>query len=194
MKRTLGVSVALLLSTPFVATALTIHLENGVPLSDVDELISGISSINIATSSSGGMVAPGGAAVSGDADASAYVRTIMNSGTKGTVTKTEIRTESNGVVHVERQEKITAGNGKGEIHIVADEEKPAGGIQVLSDLDGLGQRSGFSALLNGIFAPASPSVEEPKEEKQFESIFEKHKSTFFSSLWLRAWTFLGFSD
>lgn len=98
MKKIAGTCTALALSMPLFAAALT-------TATDVD------------VSSGGGTAVSGSAMVTGNSDASADVRTIMRSDDRGTTYRTEIRTESDGVVRTQSEERTIPAGEPAEMRI-----------------------------------------------------------------------------
>ncbi|PIR83991.1 hypothetical protein COU18_01115 [Candidatus Kaiserbacteria bacterium CG10_big_fil_rev_8_21_14_0_10_51_14] len=179
-----------ILSMPLFAAALEMDLENNFPFSGLDTFISGVVSNTIATSSSGGIVAPG-AAVSGDASASAQVRTIMHSGSGGTFYKTEIRTESDDVVHTETIQKALP-IGRSEIHFATSSTDVNVRVQMVTESDFRETTSGLPSLFKKSVPKKNTQVLWGNENLQFESDFSGTQANVFSSFWLRARTFFGF--
>ena len=100
MRKALSVCAALALSLPLAVAAQSAGFEGGFPFSGFDSFISRvIGSVNIASSSSGGIVVSGGAATSGDSSASANVRSVIRSSGSGTQVRVDIRTNVDGTAY-----------------------------------------------------------------------------------------------
>lgn len=193
MKKIAGICTGLVFSVPFGVAAQSIDFGNRFTFSNIDSFVSGIISNTNVETSSGGIVASGSAAVSGDSSASADVRTIINSGRGGTTYRTEIRTESDGVVRTETVEKTIPAGRRALIRIATSSYDADTEARAVVDNESGGAKAGFSSLFSWLFAPSiSTSAPATDEGMRSDSDFFKAQEGFFSAFWEHTRTFFGF--
>jgi hypothetical protein len=192
MRWILNTCIVFLIVSPLLAGAREITLGNEFPFSDIGTFVGGIiSNTNVETSSSGGVVSHGNVEVTGNAGASADVRTIMRSGSRGTTYRSVITTESDGAVNTETIEKTLPLSGRTEIRIATSSKAGNVKIRAYIGVDSVGTKvRAPSATSRSIDLPATPTIS--SRTSTTSSNFFGRQKIYIASFWNRIHALLTF--